>query len=799
MPSDEHPDWQDQRKKIIGLGESSLRKSYYPELREKMLDLKKKNEALQSAYEDLASTEEELRANYEELARRELELKESETRFKDLFNNMSSGVVIYSPARDGEDFIIRDINQAVERIENVQKSAIVGKSILEIFPGVKEFGLFSVLQRVAATGTAEYFPVTLYSDNRISGWRENYVYRLPSGEVVAIYDDVTGKKEAEEAQKESERLYKTLVETTGTGFVVIDAEGRVIDANQKYVELSGHERLDEILGRSVIEWTADYERERNTQAVVECARTGTIRNFEVDYTSPAGIITPVEINATVVSSGGTIRILTLCRDISTRRKSEKALRDSEAFYRAIFNTTGSASIVIDRDTLIIQANERFAQLSGYTVEELAGKHRWKEFVTHDEYQRMKEYYYARVKDPVSAPSSYEFRFITRSGTVLFCIMHVAIVPGTGQIIISVVDITDRVIAEKELISAKKHLEAIYEGSPDLLFVHSADGHIIDMNENVIKALGLTRDEILNADPSDTSGDGFTAQEAFAHLRKALDNGQAEFDWVCRRKDGSEFPVEMRLRRIESVNERGEIEPRVLAIGRDISEARMAERALEQARKKLGLLNTVIFQDIQSTVFALSAYIQLSGNSRDQAKALTYLDKEAFLISKIVSSLNFTKTYQDLGIHPPKWQNVGQVFLYAISHLDSLKIERRMEVEGLEVYADLLLEKVFFNLVENSFIHGQRVTEVSLTYRESGDGLVITLTDNGVGIPDEQKSRIFEQGGRRSGGLGLFLAREILSITGIVIRETGEAGKGVQFELLVPKGAYRFAERQKGKQ
>jgi len=98
MPSDEHPDWQDQRTKIIGLGESSLRKSYYPELRKKMIDLERKNEELQAAYEELTSTEEELRANYDELARRELELKESETRFKDLFNNMSAGVVIYSPA-----------------------------------------------------------------------------------------------------------------------------------------------------------------------------------------------------------------------------------------------------------------------------------------------------------------------------------------------------------------------------------------------------------------------------------------------------------------------------------------------------------------------------------------------------------------------------------------------------------------------------------------------------------------------------------------------------------------------------
>ncbi len=346
--------------------------------------------------------------------------------------------------------------------------------------------------------------------------------------------------------------------------------------------------------------------------------------------------------------------------------------------------------------------------------------------------------------------------------------------------------------EQEIRSAKIYLEAIYEGSPDMIYVHSPDGSIINVNENVLATYGVSREEILSATPSDMSGRGYTTDMAMGHIKAALKTGRTEFEWVGKRKNGEEFPLEIRLRRIDHVRDDGAIEQRILAIVRDISEAKMAERALDQARKKLGLLNTVIFQDIQSTVFALSAYIQLSGSNRDGTKLNAYLDKEALLISKIVSSLNFTRNYQDLGIHPPRWQGVGQVFLYAISHLDSLKITRHMDVEGLEIFADPLLEKVFFNLVENSFVHGQRVTEISLTFHESDAGLAIVLTDNGVGIPEEQKSKIFEQGGARGGGLGLFLAREILSITGIGIRETGAEGTGVRFELLVPKGAYRFS-------
>ncbi len=125
-------------------------------------------------------------------------LKESEERFKELFNNMINGVAVYKAINNGEDFIILDFNRGAEIIEKIKKEEIIGKSVLQIFPGVKEFGLFEVFQRVYKTGKPEYFPVSFYKDNRISGWRENYIYKLPSDEIVTVYDDVSKRKIAEE-------------------------------------------------------------------------------------------------------------------------------------------------------------------------------------------------------------------------------------------------------------------------------------------------------------------------------------------------------------------------------------------------------------------------------------------------------------------------------------------------------------------------------------------------------------------------------------------------------------------------
>jgi PAS domain S-box-containing protein len=346
--------------------------------------------------------------------------------------------------------------------------------------------------------------------------------------------------------------------------------------------------------------------------------------------------------------------------------------------------------------------------------------------------------------------------------------------------------------EHELMSAKAFLQAIYEGSPDMIIVHGMDGRIVQMNENAVRGYGFTLDELARSGPEISSGKGHTPDMAMERIREAFEKGAVDFEWVGRRKNGEEFPVEVRLRRIESETEAGVREPRLLAIVRDITERRMAENALDQARKKLGLLNTVIFQDIQSTIFALSAYMQLANTEREAGKAKSYAEKEAFLVHKIISSLNFAKNYQELGVQPSRWQNVNQVFLYAISHLDSLKITRKIQLHGLEIYADPLLEKVFFNLIENIFLHGQKVTELTVSCREEASGLVLVFQDNGVGIPAEEKRKIFERGYGKNTGLGLFLVREILSITGISIQETGVEGEGARFEILVPKGSYRFS-------
>jgi ABC-type amino acid transport substrate-binding protein/two-component sensor histidine kinase len=225
---------------------------------------------------------------------------------------------------------------------------------------------------------------------------------------------------------------------------------------------------------------------------------------------------------------------------------------------------------------------------------------------------------------------------------------------------------------------------------------------------------------------------------------------------------------------------------------ELEQRRRAEEALNRVTRKLGLLNAITFTDIRNALFSLSGYLELEKLQPADEKTQEYRQKQERIVQTISAALQFAKNYQDLGVKPAAWQDVSQVFLIGISHIDSLKLGRKIQLDNLEVYADPLLENVFFTLAENVLIHGVTATEISLSCQETPEGLTMVFEDNGTGIPAHAKETIFERRTESKKGVGLFLAREILSITGIMIKETGTEGKGARFEMTVPKGAYRFA-------
>jgi signal transduction histidine kinase len=172
------------------------------------------------------------------------------------------------------------------------------------------------------------------------------------------------------------------------------------------------------------------------------------------------------------------------------------------------------------------------------------------------------------------------------------------------------------------------------------------------------------------------------------------------------------------------------------------------------------------------------------------KKIDYIQKELVASGKIGELLRFTSDYQDLGQNEPVWQNPAVAFKKACASFSESGIIFSANVMDVEIYTDPLLDRVFYNLIDNSIRHGTHVTAISLSAKFRENGMVILYEDNGSGVVPDEKKKIFTRGFGKHTGFGLFLIHEILSITGIGIEETGTYGEGVKFEIHVPVGKFR---------
>jgi PAS domain S-box-containing protein len=227
------------------------------------------------------------------------------------------------------------------------------------------------------------------------------------------------------------------------------------------------------------------------------------------------------------------------------------------------------------------------------------------------------------------------------------------------------------------------------------------------------------------------------------------------------------------------------------IDRYASEITRYAEALTRSNERLNLLNSITWHDILNQVMAIRGYLELTKMKYPDPSLQEFINKEIHATQNIETQIMFTKEYQDIGIQLPQWFDLKKVIVSAVSNLPLSTVNIVVQVDKVELYADPMLEKVFYTLLENALRHGKTITSIEFSYRILAGGLMVIYKDNGEGIPVEYKEAIFERKFFKHTGFGLFLSRTILGITGMKIRETGEPGKGARFEIIVPMGAYRF--------
>lgn len=260
-----------------------------------------------------------------ERKRTEEALLKSEARYMALFDNINTGVAVYEARDDGEDFIFLDFNKAAEKIENISKKSLLGKSVLKTFPAVRDFGLFDVIQRVWKTGNPEQHPTTLYKDQRIVGWRDNFVYKLPSGEIVAVYSDETARQQALQKQREGEERLRSILDSVQTGIIIIDSENhKIAEANPTAIEMIGDPK-EKIIGSSCHKYVC--HEEPGACPVKDLNQE--IGSSESLFCRANGDEVPVLINIARIMIGGKEHLLVSFIDITERKKLEAQLQQAQ--------------------------------------------------------------------------------------------------------------------------------------------------------------------------------------------------------------------------------------------------------------------------------------------------------------------------------------------------------------------------------------------------------------------------------------------------------------------------------------
>ena len=260
------------------------------------------------------------------------ELKEYQAKFKALFDNVSSGVAIYEARNDGEDFVFVDFNAAAEEIDHIKKEELIGKSVAEVFPGVKEFGLFDVFRRVYKTGTPEHHPVSVYKDERIAGWRENYVYRLPSGQIVAIYDDVSARKRTALMTRMTDQCFRAIADYTYGWEVWVGPTSRVLWTNPAVKRITGYS-IKELMAMLDYPTSVVYEedRDRMDRAYRSALKGSTGNDVEFRLERKDGKIIWAAISWQPIydDKGNSLGHRESIRDITARKEAEQALEKAE--------------------------------------------------------------------------------------------------------------------------------------------------------------------------------------------------------------------------------------------------------------------------------------------------------------------------------------------------------------------------------------------------------------------------------------------------------------------------------------
>lgn len=618
--------------------------------------------------------------------------------------------------------------------------------------------------------------VTSHTDSKIPASSRNELETIAAQGGNAI-----ARLQAEEALCASEMLYRSTIDTMDAYINVISPDLKIQLINysfQKWGSAHGID-MDNSIGKYLFDLfpflpenvSDEYSHVISTQKPLVTEKISSISGTE--------IITETK-KIPIIEDGTVTKVITVIRDITGHKRKEEKLLVTQ------FSVDHSKDSVFWTlpDGKFLYVNEAACTELGYSRKDLLSMNFTD--IDPDYLPEKRDDYWDHLKKV----NSFTFESVHRKkdGTEIPVEVSANYLnyKGSEYEITSSRNITERKNAEKELKESELYQKTILEAIQTGVIIISADTHtIVDINDVALGMLKATRDDVIGDVCHRWICPAEIGRCPVTDLGEEMDNSER----VLINSKGKEIPI---IKTVTPVTLHGKIH--LLETFVDISERKRAEAALKEANTKLNLLSSVTRHDIINQVTGASGVLQLiEKNTQDNEKIQKYILMGRDILKNIEEQITFTRDYQNMGVKKPEWQRVDLLVSKLSTETHYSGIEFQVNTGNVELFADSLLEKVFTNLFDNTVRHGKSADKITISFHEDDETGILIVKDNGAGIPDNMKNAIFESGIGDNTGYGLFLAKEILGITGISIRENGVEGEGARFEITIPSVSYRISK------
>jgi len=727
-----------------------------------------------------------------EQSRTEKILRESEEKYRRLVEQLQEGVWAID-----KDSCTTFVNSRMAEILGYTVDEMLGKPLFA-FMDERGIEIAKRLLERRAQGIREQhdFEFVKKDGSRIYATLETSPINDSDGSYIGALAgvmDITERRKTEQALRESEEKYRSLVELAPDGIMAVNAEGIVTSANRSFLTLVSYNSEEEVVGKPFAELVTIQAKDipRFQEMFSSLMNGKPLSPFEFLYVRKGGTSRWAEVHPSLlVKDGNPVGAQVIMRDITERKKAEKMLLENEERFKAIFEGATDGIIGADVKTKrFFFANPRICEITGYSLEELlklgVGDLHAKKDLPYviDSFTKQMQGKLTLSKDiPV----------LRKDGRVVYCdVNSKPIKIGSQEYLVGLFrDVTELRKAGEALQDAKQKWTSLTENTDDIVMIVDTEGVIQYINRTIPPhtpegTIGKTVYEYVPREQHDTMRSSLT---------KTFETG-APLDYVV----SSNIPKIGTMwfnTKVVPVKHDGKVSGAIL-ISSNITDRKKAEEERREVMKKVQMMNEKLRvvggltrHDVNNKLTAVTGNVYLArkklpGNS----VGLDYLKQIEASVKQIVRIFGFAKAYEMLGVEELATVDVEKTVDEAVSLFPSLKdIKVVNDCHGLTVLADSLLSQLFYNLIDNSLKYGEKLSKIRVYYEEkNGDHLNVIYEDDGVGIPPAAKPKLFDEGyttGKGS-GYGLYLIKKMMEVYGWTISETGTQGKGARFIMTIP--------------